>query len=184
MVNLVVEDGTGVTGANTYISTASATTYCSNQYGPQNVFAAVATASPPNDQATALYSAAYAMERLFGRRYLSVMPFVSLQGLLWPRYTFLDNTYRLISMTQIPQCLLDAQCELALLYLNGTSLYPNESNNRLFRMLNVEVGSLSQKTTYWKIPQDVEHYDGFRKVELILYPILESEDNRNAQLTL
>jgi hypothetical protein len=178
---IVVEDGTIVSGANSYISVANASTYLGTWY-PGSAWDAAVAANDGTAEA-ALYAAAFAMDRVYGRRYLSTLPPASKQTMLWPRYTFMDNTYRLLSNGAIPQCVKDAQCELAMMYLNGVDLFPNESDNRLFKNLALDVGVKINKT-YWAKPTDVERYDGFRKVELILWPVIQSEDNSGARLSL
>ena len=179
-ITLIVEDGTIVAGANSYVSLASATTYLDNWYPTTSGTWDSATVA---QQTVALASAAYAMDRLYGRKYLSILPPASTQAMLWPRFTFMDNTYRLISNGQIPQCIKDAQCELAFVYLQGVSLFPNETDNRLYKNTQVDVG-VKINQTYWEKPKDVEHYDGFRKIELILFPVLEQESNSRARLSL
>lgn len=176
-VTIIVEDGSIVPGANSYISLADANTYLGNWYGTDW------TGLDATAQASALFYAAFALDRLYGRKYLSVMPPTSGQTMLWPRYTFMDNTFRLIGNGQIPQCIKDAQCEMAMLHTQGVSLFQNESDNRLFRDIQLDMG-VKIKKAYWAKPTDVETYDGFRKVELILYPVLERCDNKNASLTL
>jgi hypothetical protein len=178
---IVVEDGTIVAGANSYISVAFATAYLDVWY-PSSAWDAAVTAADGTAEA-ALYAAAFALDRLYGRRYLSVLPPASTQTMLWPRYTFMDNTYRLIPSAKIPQPIKDAQCELAMLYLNDVDLFPNESDNRLFKNIALDVGVKINKT-YWAKPTDSERYDGFRKVELILWPLIQSEDNTGARLSL
>lgn len=177
-LTLTLEDGTGVTGANTYLSQADAVTYCGNWGYTQFTGAASQT------QINALYYGAYALDRLFGRKYISIVPPVSQQGLLWPRYTIMGNDFRMYAQTAIPQCVKDAQCELAQMFVTGVSLFPNASDNILLKDASSQVGSLKQNRIYWEIPKDVEHYDGFRKVELILWPIIEQENNNGARLTL
>jgi hypothetical protein len=177
-VSLVLEDGTGVTGANTYIAQTPAVAFWTN-WGY-----AIALAAASQTQINALYYGAYALDRLYGRRYISVVQPVSHQGLLWPRYTIMGNDFRMYSQGQIPQCLLDAQCELANMFINGISLFPNETENRLFKSTSVEIGLIRENNAYWKIPHDVERYDGFRKVELILWPILDTENNNGARISL
>jgi hypothetical protein len=177
-LTLTIEDGSGVTNANTYVLQADAVTYASN-WG----FTAF-TAADSQTQINALYYAAYALDKLYGRRYISVIPPVSPQGLLWPRYTIMGNDFRMYSQGSIPQCLEDAQCELANMYIQGVSLFPNESDSRTLKTSGARVGSIDTRGQYWKIPTDVERYDGFRKVELILEPILEQESNDGARMGL
>jgi hypothetical protein len=177
-LTLIQEDGSGVTGANSYVTQANAITYATNWgYTPF-------TSASSQSQINALYYGAYALDRLYGRKYISVVPPTSTQGLLWPRYTIMGNDFRMIAQNSIPQCLQDAQCELAYLYITGVSLFPNETTNRLYKSTSFQAGSFRTNNDYWKIPEDVEHYDGFRKVELILWPILEQCNNDGARMGL
>jgi len=176
-ITLLVEDGTRVTGANSYVSVNDAITYNTNW--SNTAFTSATTLAQTN----ALYQAAYAMDKLYGRRYISIVPPASAQGLLWPRYAIIGNDFKIIAMNQVPQCVIDAQCELANMVISGVNLFPNESDNRLYKNMQVDMG-LKQNKTYWQKPTDVEHYDGFRKVELILYAVLNPEDNSKASLTL
>jgi hypothetical protein len=177
-VVLTLEDGSGVTGSNTYVSQDEAVTYATN-WGYTSFSSAAS-----QDQINALYYAAFALDKLYGRRYISIIPPVSTQGLLWPRYTIMGNDFKMYGQGSTPQCIKDAQCELAVMFTQGISLFPNETTNRLFKSTSVKMGSLSQTNDYWKIPEDVERYDGFRKVELILFPVLEQANNNGARLTL
>ena len=177
-ITLLVEDGTRITGANSYVNVTDAITYNTNWNN--TAFTSATTLA----QTTALYQAAYAMDILYGRRYISIVPPASKQGLLWPRYAILGNDFKIIAMNQVPQCVIDAQCELANMVISGMSLFPNESDNRIYKNMQVDLGDIKQNKTYWSKPTDVEHYDGFRKVELILSPVLMPEDNSKASLTL
>jgi hypothetical protein len=176
---LTIEDGTGITGANTYVSQADAVTYATNWNNTSFINAS------SDNQNSALFQAAFAMDKLYGRKYISVVPSSSLQGLLWPRYSIMGNDFRMYYQGQsLPQCLKDAECELASMYLSGIGLFPNESQTRQVRHLSEKVGSISISTEMWQIPTDTERYDGFRKVELILQPIIECENNDGARWTL
>src|SRR5579862_6281193 len=103
---LILEDGSGVPYANTYVGQDDAVTYATN-WGYL-----MFTGATSQQQINALYYGAYALDRLYGRKYISVVPPVSPQGLLWPRYTIMGNDFRMYSQGVIPQCLMDAQCEL------------------------------------------------------------------------
>lgn len=178
-ITLVLEDGSGVTGANTYVSLADAVTYSTN-WGNT----AFTTANTDAIRIQALFAAAYALDRLYGRRYISVIPLNTSQGLLWPRYSVIGNDLRWITSLTIPQALKDAQCELANMYIGNTSLFPNESTTRTLKNTSGSIGELKYDNQYWNISSDSEHYDGFRKVELILWPILNAAGNDGATLTL
>jgi hypothetical protein len=253
-ISLVVEDGSIVAGANSYISLANAQAYWSN-------WGLSIGMNSDQQQTNALFYAAYAMDKLFGRMYVGHLMKDSPQALLWPRqglqynrpfvqitdatgfgaravarvldgavqdvfmveegagYTapvvkildwrcqnqtasvtanltsgaitsmtvntpgnsyisapsFKDNNNVLVYPNTIPQQLMDAQSEFAMLYLNNPTmpqLFPNESDNRLIRDTRNRFGTIDISVDYWNLEVDQERYTGFRKVELLLWPIL------------
>ena len=81
-----------------------------------------------------------------------------------------------VAINSVPQALRDAQCELAVLCLvNGNAaLYPNESETRYLQQEIDELGvGLNLRRQYFnKEVMDIERYEGFRKIELQLWAVL------------
>lgn len=81
-----------------------------------------------------------------------------------------------IAINAIPQALRDAQCELAVLCLVNSPafLYPNENETRYVQQEINELGvGLNLRRQYFnKEVMDIERYEGFRQVELILWAVL------------
>ena len=132
---LVVEDGTGVTGANTYISETEYTTWANDRFGS-------ARSTLPAD--TAAYEAI--IKRAMD--YLETLEFKGIkkerdQALQWPRYdVYIDGYY--VDSDSIPQELKNAVFELT---------YAEETNVG-------EFAQVSRETKREKVgPVEVEYSD-------------------------
>jgi hypothetical protein len=252
--NLVVEDGSIVSGANSYVSLTDAQTYWGN-------WGYSVTGYTSTQQTNALYYSAYAMEKLYGRFYIGRTAKYSPQALLWPRQfdsevptvvlandatgqgakfyvrvidgvvsnvyivngganytaptlTVYDsqgtgatvaatvtagvitsvtitnggenyctpeeinaNDHTVIAIDEIPQCLKDAQCEVAYLSLTGSNIFPEVSDEQKLKLARDQIGNLNFYREYQtdRYRLDGERIQGFRKVELILSPIINSQ---------
>lgn len=127
---LIIEDGTIVSGADTYISLVDATTYHSSR---GNSAWASAVSDPVREQA--LRRAADFLDMNFYTRWKGAQIQPLTQARQWPRAgvrvsqeqvyydvppSFYDTQYSgFLAITTIPQKLKDAQCELALRALSG-----------------------------------------------------------------
>jgi len=131
---LTIEDGTIVTGAESYVSAASATTYHSNRGN------AAWTGTDAVKEA-ALRKAAQYLDGHYRNRFKGQPVYPTTQPMAWPRAgvrllngpqeyygvvpSFYDVEYSgYLAITTIPQRLKDAQCELALIALSA-DLAPN-----------------------------------------------------------
>lgn len=180
-ITLIVEDGTGLANANSYISLADADTYFANKGT-----AGAQWAAPDELKNEYLVLAATALDDVFGRKYISYLRSGDnvTQALLWPRENVWNRHNRRIPAGTIPQELKDAQCELALMQQLGVNLYPEgrKSNNLLSE--SVSIGEISQSFTYQKQAGEQAEYDSgtdqnlYRQVELILWPILRPKETK------
>ena len=105
---LVVEDGTGKSNANTYISQSDADSYCSSRDNPT---AWTGLSSAKKDAALI-----YATVTLDGMWDFVGTVTTSTQSLAWPRDGVWDEEGRRIEADVVPQRIKDAECELALLH--------------------------------------------------------------------
>lgn len=161
---LIVEDGTEVANAHSYVTLAEANAY-HTLYGNTDWDGDDATL----DQA--LIVACLSLELLYGPKYLS-QRVTNTQPLLYPRFAFYDQLQQLHAQGSIPKKLKDAQCELALMYLLGTDLFPEENQASGIAQESIKVGDIQTSTTYQKQPKK-SAYDGFRKVDITMYPLLK-----------
>ena len=169
-ITLVVEDGSGLANANTYVSLADADTYFADQGT-----GGAAWAAPDALKNEYLVRAATALDATYGRRYISYLRAsdTTVQALLWPRENVWDRHNRRIPAGGIPQEVKDAQCEMALLLQQGTDLYPEGRSDNQIISESVSIGEISQSQTFQRPAEEQAMYEGFRKVELILWPILK-----------
>lgn len=167
MATLVVEDGTQVTGANTYISEVDAVSYITN-YTP---YADDFVTYDASALQLALIQAAVAMDYQYGDKYLGAIV-SDTQPLLFPRETFWDRFGRERTEGTIPTELKNAQVELAVMIYNGTDPFAAVSTDNNVTSKSVAIqGAISTSVTYSKPVQD-EMFVGLRRVERNLQAVL------------
>lgn len=104
-----VEDGTGVAGANSYVSEADATAFHTDRGNT------VWTGLSSPDAQVALIKATDYVDKRFGRRFRGFKQ-TKAQGLEWPRLSAFDNDdFLLNDMDAVPRQLVKAVCEYALI---------------------------------------------------------------------
>lgn len=158
---MIIEDGTGVAGANSYMTTTEATAY-------HTTFGNTGWPSDTQLQETALIYATLALDANYGRNYESFrLP--GTQELLWPRYQFYDRDLQFRAQGVIPKELKYALAELALMYFQGTDLYPQDLKESSITEEAVSVGEIKTMTKY-ATPTKVSP---FRKVDMLLRSILK-----------
>lgn len=165
MTTLTCENGSMRADANSYASLDYANNY----------FASDADwSSYSDDEKTAALATAFtSVELLYGPNYMGTILPTSAQVALFPRLPFTDNNGRLIRNYAIPDCLLKAQCEIALMSLQGVDVFPIRSTKRNIAEQSVGLEGLKTSVRYVK-PVEDESFKGFRKVDLLLKPILKS----------
>lgn len=152
---LIIEDGTIVSGANSYASAITVTTYLQDRYGASNVFVASTTAVKEQYilQAMDLIEHRY-IESWKGDR-VSIS-----QVLAWPRSgVHVDGV--LISSTSIPSRLIAAVAELAKRLADGIDIYPDlptegDTKREKVGPIEVEYRDFSQNPLNpWLIVNDI-----------------------------
>lgn len=166
-ITLIVEDGTKPINANTYVSLEDADAYHTSL---GNADWPIGTAEEEKKQALIL--ATQSVDLLYGARYITTIHPDSQQVLLWPRLWFIDGNARVVKENTIPKCLKDAVCEIALKQMLGDDLMPLQSVVSMAKSNKVKVGDIETQVEYWK-PAEGESYDGFRKIDVLLRPILK-----------
>jgi len=162
---MIVEiGGNGTVGANSYTTQAYADTY-HTLYG--NTDWAGLTA----DKEAALIQGTRSIDLLYGPLMLSFKRVNSASPLLFPRMPFFDNNQQLLSYV-IPVCLQDAVCEVALMYMKGIDIFPLKNIDGNIKVNKVKVGEIEVESQYAGKSGELESFNSFRKVDLILYPII------------
>lgn len=161
---MIVEDGTIVEGANSYCDLAFADEYFAT-------FGNSSWSASDEDKELALIQACQSLDALYGPRYASFVKQTS-QPLLFPRYDFTGRSGRTYYGSSIPTCLKQAQCELALLALQGEDLFPAEEDEYADQEVQVDVIKVR---TGGKRLSDGPSYAGFDKIDYLLADILISK---------
>lgn len=171
---LIQETGQGVTNSNSYISVDDADIY-------HSLYNNLDWVGEDADKETALILASKSINLLYGPKFLS---FKRLYGnLLFPRYVFYDNNQELIMDTTIPQCLKDAVCEVALMYINGTDIFPSTNTEGQLTANKIKIGEIEIEKQYSGKQGNVPNYSDFNMIDMILYPILKQKST-NMSFTL
>ena len=141
---LVVEDGSGLTNANSYASLAYADSYHEYHRNP-------ATWSEADDGAKeqALRMATWWLDQTYGDRWIGLKA-TQEQALDWPRGLAYDRNGYQVPDDEVPNRLKDATCEMALRYLLAPDeLMPDvQVQDQGILSESNTVGALSSSTTY------------------------------------
>ncbi|MGH6646217.1 DnaT-like ssDNA-binding protein [Aquabacterium sp.] len=160
---LIIETGQIVDGANSYVDVAYADEY--------EALVVNTTWAGLDDDAKerALKQSTRALHQRYGEKFCSAL-MTDDQPLLFPRIAFVDRTGRMHDNNTIPQCLKEAQVELAFLFASQEEVFLEDQTNQI-KSTQVVLGPLSTTTTYSTALVSKE--ETFTKAELLLKPILK-----------
>ena len=178
---LIIEDGTGIADANSYIDITTADSYF-EQFGLDliNLSSGDTWADLTDDTKTiALANACESLDVLYGEKFRGEL-LTDTQALSFPRTPFYDGRGR--QVTGLPPAVPKAQCEIALLYLTGVDVFPGVNAEKFVKSKTESVDVFTDSVEYAG-RREVETFPGFRKVELLLAPYL-IQDTRQWRLSL
>lgn len=170
-MSLIVEDGTGRSDAESYLSVADADTYHAAHGAP-----AAWTGASTGTKETALRTATDYLDSVYAEKWRG-QPNLGTQRLAWPRYgVTIDGWWQDYSV--IPRALKEATAELALRNITETTgIMPDVSEPGTIASESVGLGSLSKSTSYmggkrqWKL---------FRRVEALVAKLLDTDTMERA----
>lgn len=161
---LEVEDGTGKTNAESYLSVTDCDTYHTN-HGDSSDWSGATTA----EKEEALRMATQYIDIEYGPRWKGYRANDD-QALAWPRYDVTDNDGYAVDSDDIPARLEDATAEAALRHITETNgLIPDISEPGTIKEYSVKAGPVAKKTVYEGGRSQVVW---FRKLDALLYPLL------------
>jgi len=165
---LVVEDGSGKSNAESYLSVADADTYHTNHGDPSSWSIASIV-----DKEEALRMATQYLDLVYGMQWKETRSNEG-QALDWPRANVLERDNYYIDSDEIPQALKDATAEMALRHVQlatGTSLLDDLDNSASVGREKVKVGAIELDTEYvgGNTP-----YKKYRKVDLLVADLTRS----------
>lgn len=175
-ITLIQETGLKPLGANSYVTHTDADAYHAIQ--GNDVWIATTDTDLIKQ---CLILATQAVDLLYGARYQSCIYPDSTQALLFPRMWFMDANARIVKENTIPKCLKDAVCEVALMQLNGDDIFPLASTSNLVKLKKIKAGDIASDIEYFKAAEG-ESFAGFRKVDIILRPILKAPQEASWRL--
>lgn len=161
-MSLIVEDGTGLTASESYVSVAGATTYHSN-FGND-----AWTNLDPTTQEIYLRKATRDLDLIFGRSYLSTS-LTKTQVLLWPRTSFVNSDG--FTVTGIPAQLANATAELALLNATVDVVGPTDGTGNL-KMNIQKVGDLETRQEFFAPTASMA--PKMRRINLMMQPLCQA----------
>jgi hypothetical protein len=159
---LTVEDGTGLTSADSYISVADATTYLTN-FGSGDAWSEIDAAT----QEILLRKSTRDLDALFASSYASDL-LSTTQALLWPRADFTDTNGRPVS--GLPKEVGYAVAELALINSTTDVTGPGDRSG-MVKLERTEIVDAIKSWTEYFAPSATNEL-AIRKVTLLLKPFL------------
>ena len=172
-MTLTVEDGTGLSNADAYISVADAETYFTNYSltGAWDNFTPT-DGSEPVQQEVAIRYATKCVDDLYGDYYAS-RKLTQTQSLLFPRFSWHDDNGTV--MSGVPTCLAQATAEVALLILDGFDPLDNSDDTGRQKLSRVDLEGIRSQQEYFFPIQAKSLTMG--RIATILAPILKAGTN-------
>ena len=155
---LVVEDGSGLVNSDAYVSVVDCSTYFTNRQG-----STAWNASTNDPQEAAIRNATAYLERRYATLF-NGHRVQEAQSLAWPRSFVTDHDGFAIDSGSVPQEVIDACCEGAVLALSE-DLLPDIAGSGIISEESVSVGSVRSTTKYEGGKSQIKRY---RKIETLL----------------
>lgn len=140
---LVVEDGTGLSTAESYASVANADAYIAKWYGADADW----TAATTDEKETALRQGTRFIDFRFGNRWIGFRTNED-QALDWPMQGVEDMDGFSIDTDEMPTALIDAASEMAYRYVKGDRFFEVNADPSSIKMERVKVGPIETETEY------------------------------------
>lgn len=163
---MVVEDGTGLVDANSYISVEEADAYHLS-YGNTGW-------DGVEDKELLLRLASRDLDIIYGARFAST-PLTGTQGLYWPRKSFTAGNG--FSISGSPAQLRAATAELALIEKGGSVLAPDDFAGNISKSTK-KVGDLEKSIEYFG-PNPSATSNRLHRVTAILRPLFDARASSN-----
>lgn len=179
---LTIETGTGVAGANSFVTEAEADAHFASRYAPLGKFPEWGAAETEKKEAALVLAG----QLLNGKRWQGEEVREGIQTMCWPRYgvpmqsgsgmTTYGNLYNAGSVyaytacwpsNTVPEKVKQAQCEAALRYLAGTDMLPDLDRGGQIVMKRVDIITTQYASG---APAGTR----FQAVEALLRPFLKS----------
>lgn len=162
---LIVEDGSGLTNSDSYISLADANSYVADHSNPSSWSAAT-----DDEREEALRLGTQYIDLQYGGKFKGVKADRD-NALYWPRSGVSDSDNYSYEDYEIPLCLKYAVVEAALRVLAGDDLLGVLTNPGTIKREKKKLGPMEKEVEYMGGKAPVKAYP---KIKLLLRPIIES----------
>ena len=142
---LIVEDGSGLSTAESYISVADIATYLTSYKSATEL--AVWTALTTAEQEAAARVATQYLDSSYRGSWKGSRANED-QALAWPRYSVEDADGWILASDELPARLEQATAEAAFRHANGDTLLADEASGENVRSESASIGSISESKTY------------------------------------
>lgn len=160
---IVVEDGTGIANAVSYVSVEDATAY-------HTIYGNTVWTDNVEKQESSLARATQMIDMLWGPKFISRKATKG-QALQFPRLGFYDNNAIHVDGDEIPKCLKDAVCELAVLFITDGELIVTDGDVNVKRRKQ-KVGDLEEEVEYQGTDYKKQYAERYNKIDLLLQAIV------------
>lgn len=144
-MTLIVEDGTGLTTAESYVSVADATAYLTAYKAAADL--ATWNAASTAEQERALRVATQYVDAAYGTRFPGSR-LLDAMSLRWPRVNASDVEGYAIASTSVPTAVKNSTSEMALRVVLGDDLLAKLEDPGTVESTTVSVGPVSESITY------------------------------------
>lgn len=166
-MSLIVETGSGLTNADSYISLADANSYVADHGNPSSWSAAT-----DDEKEEALRLGTQYIDLKYGNRFLGVRGSRD-QALNWPRSAVIDIEGYSYDSDEIPVCLKQVVVEAALRHLADDDLLGVIENNGTVKREKSKIGPLEDEVEYVNGKSQASAYP---KIRALLRPLIKSSD--------
>tara|TARA_R110000824_G_scaffold20947_9_gene78611 strand:+ start:1947 stop:2495 length:549 start_codon:yes stop_codon:yes gene_type:complete len=170
----IVEDGTGKSNANSYLTTADADSYIEDYTRNNSTWSGSSTAQKQGY----IKEATQSLDLIWGGRFVGVKLDVN-QALSFPRFGGYDREGYQLATDVVPKLIKSATAELAFKHAliggadettgDSSKMIPDIEDGGMISEESVSVGSIKSSTKYEGGKRETKWY---RKVELILRSLL------------
>jgi len=174
---LVVEDGTGLANADSYLSEADATSYITTRLRATNADRVAWEAATSTEAEVALRAATVWLDTTFRERWKGVR-INETMSLAWPRYNVTDEDGYALDTDAVPQVVKNACAEMAARAISE-DLFTDETTPGAIKRTMDKVGPLETEVEY---AGSASQQKAYTKSETMLRGVLEfSAVNRRVE---
>lgn len=149
-MSLLVEDGTGLAAAESYLSVADADSY-------HTLYGSTGWNGTSDEKEVALRVATQYLNAQYGQRWVGSR-INSTMALHWPRHYIVDRDGYALAADAVPTQIKNATAYMALRSIQGDTLMPDTAAAGNITSESKGIGQLSKSVTYAGVKSSTKHY--------------------------